>query len=257
MNTSVSNTTPRPPLRGPRIQYSDGTVVTPPPLDVEEILARLRLQEDATRSVFLSVFAHSLTVDIRAILLDRPVSDIDLDRVSHINEFLHQLTSGVNPAQRRSGSGDAELVGVIIDTSYIYHLESAVGRALSTAAGTAGLLCKESSVAQGTRSVPSDDLPPYSDVERELLLLLFRTGGERFSRKADEVYSPLADIFGLNREQRSRLRADREESLWNNRVQWARRKLVEGGLMLPGPRGVWRLTESGRQKAELMALRHH
>jgi len=68
------------------------------------------------------------------------------------------------------------------------------------------------------RSVPSDDLPSYSDVERELLLLLFRTGGENFSRKADEVYSPLADIFGLNREQRSRLRPDREESLWNNRV---------------------------------------
>jgi hypothetical protein len=160
MSMSVSSTTPRPPLRGPRIQYSDGTVVTPPPLDVEEILAGLQRQDNATRSAFLCVFAHSLTVDIRAMLLDRPVSDADLDRVSHINEFLHQLTSCVNPRQRRSGTGDTELVRAIIDTSYIYHLESAVGRALSTAAGNAGLLSKDSPAARGIRSVPNDDLPP-------------------------------------------------------------------------------------------------
>ena len=139
MNTH-GNTVARLPLRGARIQYSDGTVVTPPPLDIEKILEGLQRQDNVIRSAFLCVFAHSLTVDVRAILLDRPVSETDLDRISHINEFLHQLTSCVNPRQRRSATGDVELVRAIIESSYLYELAPAVGRALSTAAGNAGLL---------------------------------------------------------------------------------------------------------------------
>jgi hypothetical protein len=139
MNT-LGNTVARLPLHGASIQYSNGTVVTPLPLDVEKILEGLQRQDDDTRGAFLCVFAHSLTVDVRAILLDRPVSETDLDRVSHINEFLHQLTSCVNPWQRRSATGDVDLVRAIIETSYLYELAPAVGRALSTAAGKAGLL---------------------------------------------------------------------------------------------------------------------
>jgi len=125
----------KPVLRGPKVQYPDGRVVTPPPLDLERILADLERLEDSERVAFLCIIAHSLTVDIRALLLDRPVSDRDLDRVNHVNEFLHQLTSCVNPWQRRSASGDAELVRAIIDTSYLYGLEAAAGRALAAAAG--------------------------------------------------------------------------------------------------------------------------
>lgn len=133
MNVSSGHTMERPPLRGPRVQYSDGSVVTPPPLDVDAILARLERQDETTRHDFLCTFAHSLTVDIRALLIDRPASDVDLDRVNHINEYLHQLTSCVNSRQRRSATGDAELVRTIIDSSYLYGLEAAIGRALATA----------------------------------------------------------------------------------------------------------------------------
>jgi hypothetical protein len=138
--STVGNAVARPPLRGACIQYADGTVVTPPPLDVERILEGLQRRDDVSRSAFLCVFAHSLTVDVRAILLDRPVSETDLDRISHLNEFLHQLTSCVNPRQRRAAAGDVELVRAIIESSYLYELTPAVGRALSTAAGNAGLL---------------------------------------------------------------------------------------------------------------------
>ena len=122
-------------LRDATVQYSDGRTVRPAPLDVGQILADLeQLNEDA-RSAFLCILAHGLTVEIRALLLDRPVPNADLDRIYQINESLHQLTSCVNPQQRRSASGDVELIRAIIDDSYLYGLEAAVGRALATAAG--------------------------------------------------------------------------------------------------------------------------
>lgn len=248
----IPQRTSKTPLQSPQVQYPDGTVVTPSPLDVEGILEGLERLNKIDRAAFLCVIAHSLTVDIRALLLDRPVSDQDLARIKKINEFLHQLTSCANPHQRRSASGDAELVRAIIDTSYRYGLEAAIGRALATAARNARPSSSKLLHA-GIRSMSSDDLPPYPDVEKELLLLLFRSGGSKFSRKADEVYSPLADVFGLTQEQRTRLHPDREESAWNNRVQWARRKLVDSGLIFRGPRGVWRLTEIGRRQAEAIA----
>ena len=131
----IAQGTAKPVLRGPKVQYPDGRVVTPPPLDLERILTDLERLEESERVAFLCIVAHSLTVDIRALLLDRPVSDRDLDRISKINEFLHQLTSSVNPQHRRTPSGDAELVRAIVESSYLYGLEAAVGRALATAAG--------------------------------------------------------------------------------------------------------------------------
>jgi hypothetical protein len=36
---------------------------------------------------------------------------------------------------------------------------------------------------------------------------------------------------------------------WRNRVQWARKALTERGLLDPGaPRGIWRLTDAGREE---------
>ena len=245
-------------LYGAAIQYSDGRIVQPARLNVDRILSDFEQSDSDARGSLLCVFAHSLTVEIRALLFDRPVSETDFDRVYQINESLHQLTSCVNPKHRRSASGDAELVRAIIDSSHLYGLEAVVGRALATAASSANTAKRGSPLeARRVPAMSDDDLPPYSDVERELLLFLYRSGGDRFSRRADEVYSPLADTFGLTREQRNRLRADREESAWNKRVQWARRKLVEAGLMFSGPRGVWRLTESGRHNAEEITRERH
>lgn len=136
MKPSARKSFGRVPLRGAQVQYNDGRIATPPPLDVDAVLSRLERQDEAARADFLCAFAHSLTVDIRAMLLDRPVSEADLDRVSRINELLHQLTSCVNPRHRRGASGEAELVRAIVEDAYLYNLESAVGRALATAAGS-------------------------------------------------------------------------------------------------------------------------
>src|SRR5215213_731335 len=86
-------------LYGPTVQYADGTVIPGKALDSEGILAAFERLETEARQAFLCVFAHDLTVAIRALLFDRPVPEADLDRVYKINEFLHQLTSCDNPDQ--------------------------------------------------------------------------------------------------------------------------------------------------------------
>jgi hypothetical protein len=123
------------PLYGPTVQYADGTVVAGKPLDLEYILAAFEQFDADARRAFLSVFAHDLTVAIRALLLDRPVPEADLDRVYKINEFLHQLTSCVNPDRRWSAHDEAELIRAFIETSFAYDLDQWIGHALAVAAG--------------------------------------------------------------------------------------------------------------------------
>ena len=131
MNTAEDTET----LYGPSVQYGDGKLVAGAPLDVDHILAEFeRLQADG-RSAFLCIFAHDLTVAVRAMLLDRPVSEADLDRVNKVNEFLHQLTSCVNPHCRWSARDEVLLLRAIIESSLEGHLDRWVGHALALAAG--------------------------------------------------------------------------------------------------------------------------
>ncbi|HWB50014.1 MAG TPA: hypothetical protein VG651_12960 [Stellaceae bacterium] len=135
------------PLRGASVQYEDGRIVTPEPLDVEQVLADFERLGERDRMAFLSVLAHDLTVEMRALLFDRPVSQTKLDRACQINEALHQLTSCVNPRHRWSTADEAELVRAIIDSSYVYGLERAVGRALATAVESVMAGARESAIA--------------------------------------------------------------------------------------------------------------
>jgi hypothetical protein len=122
-------------LRGPKVQYSSGKVATPRSFDLEDVLVDfVRLPEEA-RANFLGIIAHSLTVDVRVALLDRPIPDADADRAWQVNEWLHQLTSCLTPKQRRGADGEAELIRAIAASSFRYGLDAAVGRAVATAAG--------------------------------------------------------------------------------------------------------------------------
>jgi hypothetical protein len=104
-------------------------------LSVVGALDALGTLENDARVAALCVLAHSLTVDARAILVDRPLSDTSLDRLQRINEFLHQLTGYLNPSKRRPArpDEDVELVRAIADSSERYGLELALHRALVTA----------------------------------------------------------------------------------------------------------------------------
>jgi hypothetical protein len=122
-------------LRGPKIQYSNDKVTSPRSFDLDEVLAEyVRLPEDARRE-FLAIFSHSLTVDMRVALLDRPVAEPEADRAWQINEWLHQLTSCFGPRPTRDAVGEAELIRDIAVGSFQCGLDGAVGRAVATAAG--------------------------------------------------------------------------------------------------------------------------
>src|SRR5712691_97881 len=132
-------------LYGPTVRYADGTVVKGSPLHTKEILAAFEQLDANARWAFLCVFAHDLTVAIRALLLDRPVAEADLDRVWKINELMHQFTSCANPQGGWSAHDSAVLVGDIIETSFTYDLDRWIGHALATAA--ASTIRKKESVA--------------------------------------------------------------------------------------------------------------
>jgi hypothetical protein len=51
-----------------------------------------------------------------------------------VNEWLHQLTSCVNPIQRRTPEGDADLVRGIAESAAVWGLEAAVQHRISIAA---------------------------------------------------------------------------------------------------------------------------
>jgi hypothetical protein len=122
-------------LRGPKVRFASGKVVTPKPFDLDDLLTEYQRLPENKRRVFLSIFSHSLTVDTRVALLDRPVSDMDADRAWQINEWLHHLTSCLNPEASWRPEDEAELIRNIALASFRLDLDGAVGRAAATAAG--------------------------------------------------------------------------------------------------------------------------
>jgi hypothetical protein len=90
-------------------------------------------------------------------------------------------------------------------------------------------------------------LPSQPDVEVRLLHFLYRYG---HAVEPKVLYAQLADDFALSQEQRSSRRASSGELAWNNLVRYARRRLVDAGLIdRNAPRGLWNLTARGREKA--------
>jgi restriction endonuclease Mrr len=83
------------------------------------------------------------------------------------------------------------------------------------------------------------DYPSQTDVEAALVDELRRRGQPC---RPQNLYGILADRFDLSAAQRTAVRPDRgNEFLWNNKVQWARRRLVDDGVMVREPRGLWAL----------------
>jgi len=63
-------------------------------------------------------------------------------------------------------------------------------------------------------------MPEYEDMEEPLLCYIFFNGGKTYSVRPADTYDPLADYFGLSRDERTRPRPDGHSgSHWQNRVQ--------------------------------------
>jgi restriction endonuclease Mrr len=69
-----------------------------------------------------------------------------------------------------------------------------------------------------------------------------------------ELYDDLADLFGLTSFQKSLTRQTRHESAWDNRVQTARKHLVDQGVINGTERGYWSLSEKGRSYKQVMTF---
>jgi len=78
-----------------------------------------------------------------------------------------------------------------------------------------------------------------------LPLLRFAADGEEHSMK--DVRNAFADQLGLNDEEREELLPSGQQSRLTNRVAWAKTYLERVGLLLKTGRGLFRITDTGRQ----------
>ena len=88
-------------------------------------------------------------------------------------------------------------------------------------------------------------MPTKREIEIPLLHLVNSAGGEA---KPKEIYEPLADYFKLTRQEREELLPNTSCRKFENRVQWARWQLVNKGFLDNAVRGVWKITEKGKQE---------
>ena len=87
--------------------------------------------------------------------------------------------------------------------------------------------------------------PSYKEIEEPLLREIQKQGG---CVPARELYTPLAEHFGLSPEDRERKRPGRNEAIWDNMVRWARNELCEAGELENPQRGMWKITSQGLQR---------
>jgi len=94
-------------------------------------------------------------------------------------------------------------------------------------------------------------LPTEREMELPLLRAIIKRGG-RVATKAErlEIARELADLYGLSQQQRSAKVAGRGESVWYNHMCWTRQHLVLRDQIAKGPRGVWAVTQKGRERVE-------
>lgn len=89
--------------------------------------------------------------------------------------------------------------------------------------------------------------PKEIEIEIPLLKALIKSGG---SAKPKAIMDKVADYFPtLTSKDLEECNAN-GESKWNNMVRWARLRLVSQGAINNLTKGIWEITEKGRQMAE-------
>ena len=105
-------------------------------VDVDNIVVQFERLDAEGRATFLSIVAHDLTVAIRSIVYDPPVTEDGVERVKWINEAHHHLTSCLDPRRRWSAPDEAALVRGMIEDSSRLGLDRWLLRAVAAAAGS-------------------------------------------------------------------------------------------------------------------------
>lgn len=90
-------------------------------------------------------------------------------------------------------------------------------------------------------------LPKYDDFMLPTLKAVRDLGG---SAAIEEIADKVAAMMGLTQEQQDQTYANSGSNIVPDRLSWARSYLKVAGYLASGGRGVWVLTDAGRQAAE-------
>ena len=93
-------------------------------------------------------------------------------------------------------------------------------------------------------------LPTQSEVEVPLLEVLSALGG-RGSPRA--IYPLVTERFPQITADDLAERLAHGESKWHNRIQWVRQRLIDSGQMESGGRGVWVITQKGKDRLAVVS----
>lgn len=126
------------------------------------------------------------------------------------------------------------------------HAAAVPGRNVQTAGSSRTARRSLKSGSKRSR-VPSDLLLPETEYEFPILQALSATGGRRPTREVVEEVGRVLDDR-LTEVDREPVR-DGGPPRWQNRVQFARLRLVKAGFMQDNsPRGVWEISSAGEQR---------
>jgi hypothetical protein len=109
--------------------------------------------------------------------------------------------------------------------------------------------------------------PKSSELQEAILCFILLNGGPEHRVQSRLVYDLLADFFGLSPAERAEVRVRLDPSrggrdtIWQNRVQWARSHNILKGLMTRPAAdgsewGIWALSPAGVQLAESVVNRY-
>jgi restriction system protein len=98
--------------------------------------------------------------------------------------------------------------------------------------------------------VPLVEVPHYYDPTWPTIEALRAIGGSGSIRDIDEK---IAELTNLSEEQRTRLHGAGPQTEFEYRSAWARTRLKQLGAIENTARGVWALTEHGREATEAYA----
>ena len=88
--------------------------------------------------------------------------------------------------------------------------------------------------------------PTQNELKLPLLETLAEMGGSiLLSEKGDEIEEKLAGIFNISPDEQSRTLKGRSGRKWRSDIKWARKKLLEDGLLDGSVRGTWKITDKG------------
>ena len=90
-------------------------------------------------------------------------------------------------------------------------------------------------------------MPKQKDIEIPLLKVLVELGGQG---RPKEIYSLVTKQFPEIRDEDLTKTLPSGGNKWKNRIQWVRQSLITKGEMLSPIRGIWAITEKGRQRIE-------